>query len=70
MYKYYLTKPRAHIQRIHLWHRLEELAPHDALFWWGALRYQVIFNFKKKPLTLQGYAYEETYTELKIMYVP
>jgi hypothetical protein len=65
MYKYSLTKPRAHVQRIHLWHSLEELAPHDALFWWGALRYQIIFNFKKKPLTLQGYAYEETFTELE-----
>jgi hypothetical protein len=65
MYKYSLTRPRANIKRIHLWHSLEELAPHDALFWWGALRYQIIFNFKKKPLTLQGYAYEETYTELE-----
>jgi hypothetical protein len=44
---------------------VEELAPHDALFWWGALRYQIIFKHKKKPLTLQGWAYEETYTELE-----
>ncbi len=65
IYKYYLTRPRAHVDRVHLWHSVEELAPHDALFWWGALRYQIIYRHKKKPLTLQGWAYEETYTELE-----
>jgi hypothetical protein len=65
MYKYYLTRPRANIDRIHLWTTLEELAPHDALFWWGELRNQIIYKHNKKPLTLQGVAYEETYTELE-----
>jgi len=65
MYKYYLTRPRANIDRIHLWTTLEELAPHDALFWWGEMRNQIIYKHNKKPLTLQGWAYEETYTELE-----
>jgi len=47
MYKYYLTRPRANIDRIHLWTTLEELAPHDALFWWGEMRNQIIYKHKR-----------------------
>jgi hypothetical protein len=65
MYKYYLTRPRANIDRVHLWTTIEELAPHDALFWWGEMMNQIIYKHNKKPLTLQGVAYEETYTELE-----
>jgi hypothetical protein len=64
MYKNSFSRPRANIHRVHLWHSIEELAPHDALFWWGGLRYQIIFRHNKRPLTLQGFTYEETYTEL------
>jgi hypothetical protein len=58
------TRPRAVVHRIFLWHSIEELAPHDALFWLGGLRYHIIFKHKKRPLTVQGCTYEVTYIEL------
>jgi hypothetical protein len=58
------TRPRALIHRILIWYSIEELAPHDALFWPGWMRYHIIFKHKKRPLTIQGCIYEANYTEL------